>query len=74
MKPITEDRNAAVLVVLNSTKAPLGPTEIARRINQPWCKYGQSAFLSSAISPILKRIKAVRHNGGEWTAPEKITI
>ena len=73
MKPTAEDRNAAVLAVLKSAKVPLNPTEIARLIDAPWCKHS-NYYMPSAINPILKRIKAMRHNGGEYTAPIKITI
>jgi len=69
MKATTEERNAAVLAVLKDASEPLGPTEIARRIGQPWCVFGRYAQ-SSAVSPILKRIGAIRHNGGEYTSPK----
>lgn len=62
----TEDRNAKVRAVLLAATEPIGPTEIARRINELWCK-ADSYFLSSSIAPVLKRIGAVRHNGGEYT-------
>lgn len=67
--PSAAEKNAKVLAVLIGSKTPIGPTEIACRINEPWCCYsgfGQSA----SISPILKRIGAVRHKGGLYTKPE----
>lgn len=60
-----QERNAAVLAVLKAATEPLGPTEIARRINQPWCPQ------SPAIMPVLRRIGAVRHPGGLYTKPEQ---
>ena len=69
----SEERNAAVLAVLNATMAPLGPTEIARRINADWCHYGTPRIYpqSSVITPVLRRIGAVRHKGGLYTKPEQ---
>ena len=61
-----EYRNQRVREVLLASGKVLGPTEIARRINEDWCKqYGVLA--SSAITPILKRIGAVRHPGGMYS-------
>lgn len=65
-----EERNAAVLAVLHTAMAPLGPTEIGRRVAQPWSTYSPHQGNSSAITPILVRIKATRHKGGKWTKPE----
>jgi len=66
------EREAQVLAVLNSTLAPLGPSEISRRIAQPWCcdRYGASGF-SAPITPVLRRVGAVRHPGGLYTKPLK---
>ena len=64
-----EQKNAAVLAVLNAATEPLGPTEIARRVSQPWCIYEGRDPNSSAIVAVLRRIGAVRHNGGEYTSP-----
>lgn len=63
----TEQRNAKVGAVLAAADKPLGPTEIARRINEPWCMtehYPQS----SAIVPVLRRIGALG-SGGRYSAP-----
>ena len=65
----TEQRNAKVLAVLKSTKAPLGPTEIARRINEPWCRVSGGYFKSSVIVPILRRIGAVGVSG-QYVSPK----
>ena len=70
----TQERNAAVLAVLNAATEPLGPTEIARRVDQPWCWYcdsrGPVSPSSAAITPVLRRIEAVRHEGGRYTKPD----
>ncbi len=63
----TEDRNAKVLAVLVASDKPIGPTEIARRINEPWCK-SENYFQSSAIVPVLRRIGAVG-SGGRYSLP-----
>jgi len=31
------EKNAKVFAVLQAEQKPIGPTEIARRINEPWC-------------------------------------
>lgn len=63
----TEDRNAKVLAVLTASDKPIGPTEIARRINEPWCKT-RGYFQSSVIVPVLRRIGAVGC-GGRYSLP-----
>ena len=60
-------RVAEVKSVLKAADRPLGPTEIARRINQPWCVKGYP--LSSAILPILRQIGAVRSGSGQYSLP-----
>ena len=62
----SEYRNQRVREVLLTSGKVLGPTEIARRINEDWCKqYGVPS--SSTINPILKRIGAMRHPGGLYS-------
>lgn len=62
----SEGRDEKVLAVLLAAVEPIGPTEIARRINEPWC--GEPGYyLSSAIMPILRRIRAERHKGGKYS-------
>jgi hypothetical protein len=67
------EKNNKVLVVLAGAKFPMGPTEIAREIREAWCCYDVERWYATAqsapITPILKRIGAVRHQGGKWTAP-----
>jgi hypothetical protein len=64
-----EQKNALVLAVLKATTRPLGPTAIGDNIpgkawnGDPWSP------MSAAIVPVLRRIKAVRHPGGRYTAP-----
>lgn len=64
------ERDAAVLAVLQAESKPIGPTEIGRRIGQLWCCYDGHWGQSSAITPVLRRIGAVRHKGGLYTKPE----
>lgn len=74
------ERNKKVLAVLYAAKWPIGPTDIAREIREGWCCYDilrwHATACSAPITPILKRIGAVRHKGGKWSAPvpgEKVT-
>jgi hypothetical protein len=67
----TEHRNAAVLKVLQEADGPMTPTKIAKKINEPWCcPWGPC---SAPISPVLKRIGAVRvvHSAGKWIKPQE---
>lgn len=66
-KPTAAEKNAKVLSQLS--EQPIGPTEIARRINEPWCVIDGYFAQSSAITPVLRRIGAVRHKGGLYTKP-----
>lgn len=57
-----EHRNEKVRAVLLAASEPLGPTEIARRVNEPWC--GAGGYPSSAaVTPVLRRIGAIANNG-----------
>lgn len=75
-KPTPAEREAAVLAVLKNSAKPVGPSEIGRRIGQSWCCYqgdnGEPSMWgqSSSITPVLRRIGAVRHKGGLYTKPE----
>lgn len=61
------ERDAAVLAVLQETTHGLSPSEIAQRINQPWCcPFGACA---APVSPVLKRIGAIKLRRGVWVAP-----
>lgn len=62
-----EERNEKVLAVLTKAQTLLGPTEIARRINEPWC-FSDGAPKSNAIVPVLRRIGAPAA-GGLYSAP-----
>jgi hypothetical protein len=42
---------------------PISPTELARKINQPWCVIDGFAS-SAAVCPILKRIGAQKAGRG----------
>ena len=55
--------------VLKMADKPMGPTEIARWINEPWCKCG-NYYYSSVIVPMLRRIGAIRHDGGKYSFKE----
>lgn len=50
-----DDRNNKVRAVLEQATEPLGPTEIARRINEPWCMAGGYPQ-SSIITPVLRKL------------------
>ena len=63
------EKNAKVLAVLQAEQKPIGPTEIARRINEPWC-CNDGFAMSAPITPVLRRIGAIRHKGGLYTKPE----
>ena len=60
-------RESRVREVLLSSGKVLGPTEIARRINEDWCGGGFCNPSSAAIVPILRRIGATRHPGGMYS-------
>lgn len=68
-RPGAQERNEKVRAVLRAALKPIGPTEIARSIGEPWC--GSLGYPSSAaITPILKRIGAVRVvAAGKWALP-----
>lgn len=71
MKAIATERNEQVLAVLRAATEPPGPTEIGRRIGQRWSTYERLHWgNSAAVTPVLRRIGAVRHAGGLYTAPE----
>ena len=55
-------REVDVRNVLSTTTGLLGPTEIARRINKPWCMPGGEPS-SSAVVPVLRRIGAISRLG-----------
>lgn len=67
----SEHRDAAVRRVLAEECAPMGPTQIAECIGEPWCTRGFTSApfaLGSAVIPVLHRIGAVRNRGG-WMLP-----
>ena len=57
-----DNRDNKVRAILLAAAEPLGPTEIARRINEDWCGGGRYPS-SSAITPVCRRIGAVASNG-----------
>ena len=67
MSTQAESRNDLVRAVLLAATEPLGPTEIARRVDQPWCVIKGDGFppfaQSAPITPILRRIGAVGFKG-----------
>ena len=63
----TAERNYAVLMELMRAPGGLTPTQIAQRIGQPWCC--AHGACSAPISPVLKRIGAVKLRRGVWGAP-----
>ena len=64
--PSAAERNEKVRKVLLAANCPLSPSEIASRINEPWCCWGPRAGMSAPISPVCKRIGAIG-NKGKWT-------
>lgn len=62
------DRNNKVLRVLKDAGQAIGPTEIARRINEDWCMF-QGTPQSAVIFPVLKKIGAV-NTGNGWILAE----
>jgi len=56
IKNSAEERNEKVLEVLRKAFAPLGPTEIARRIEEPWCNPPGKGPNSAIISQICARL------------------
>ncbi len=68
-----DDRDRKVRAVLEAAEGPLGPTEIARRIDESWCGGPSSGYpRSSAIVPVLRRIGAVKAEGAYLMRPNKV--
>jgi hypothetical protein len=66
-KPTAAERNAKVRAVLEKATEPMTPTDIAAKINEPWCcPYGPT---SAPISPVCQRIGAVQPRKGVWELP-----
>ena len=70
-KPSAEERNEKVRAVLRSTLGPMTPTAIAAAIGEEWCCWNgkPSGAHSAPISPVLKRIGAVKVVHGKWSLP-----
>ena len=68
-----DDRDNKVRAVLEATSIPLGPTEIARRIDEEWCVAGGAGGypMSNTIVPVLRRIGAVGDRGKYTLTTEK---
>ena len=71
MSATAEQRNDQVRAILQAASEALGPTEIARRINQDWCiirgNNGRADFAQSApVVPVLRRIGALTLKGKYW--------
>lgn len=64
--PTAAERNEKVRKVLASAVRPLSPSEIASKINEPWCCWARGAGMSAPISPVLKRIGATAVRRGQW--------
>lgn len=67
--PNAAERNEKVRAVLAAATGPLSPSEIASKINEPWCCWGPRAGMSAPISPVCKRIGAVVVKRGQWVLP-----
>lgn len=66
--PTEEERKEKVLQVLRAAGQPLGPVEIAERINEDWCRWNGHG-MGSAVIPVLRKIGA-RINNGKWALKE----
>jgi hypothetical protein len=68
----TEHRNNKVREVLRIAVKAIGPTEIARLIDEPWCVdkiEGSGSYPnSSIIVTVLRRIGARTYRGKYWLA------
>lgn len=64
-----DERDNKVLTILKTASEPLGPTEIARRINESWC-VPNGYPLSSVITPVCRRIRAVAANAKYSLGPD----
>jgi hypothetical protein len=68
----TEHRNNKVREVLRTALKPLGPTEIARLIDEPWCVgkiEGSGSYPNaSIIITVLRRIGIRMYRGKYWSA------
>lgn len=72
-KSSAEERNEKVRAVLRDALSPLGPTEIARRINEDWCVFpgiDRGYPQSAKITPICRRIGAIGVKG-KYTLPKE---
>lgn len=63
---MSAERDEKVRAVLMAATEPLGPTEIARRVGEPWCGSG-NYWQSAPITPICRRIGARRVGNGKYT-------
>lgn len=59
------ERGEKVRRVLLAAGKPLGPVEIAERINESWCMWGGTG-MGSAVTPVLRKIGA-RISKGKWS-------
>lgn len=57
-----EHRNEKVRAVLAESLTPVGPSEIGRRIGEPWC-CGSGYGYSAPITPVCRRIGAINTKG-----------
>lgn len=64
-KSIETERAEKVRQVLLAAGEPLGPVQIAERINERWCMWN-GVGMGSAVTPVLRKIGA-RINKGKWS-------
>lgn len=62
MTKLQQERMAKIRKVLSEATFPIGPTEIARRINEPWCVVDGAYPQSSKICPMLDKMGDVVRN------------
>jgi len=61
-------RRARVLAVLQDAGAPLGLTELARRINEPWSKNKSGQAAPHAVARVLTRMGLEKDGAGRYSA------
>lgn len=66
MTETQKERIEKIRKILESSPVPLGPTQIARQINEGWCIIGGTPQ-SNKICPMLKLMDDVKRNGYDGT-------
>jgi hypothetical protein len=67
-------RDEQVREVLRNSPDPIGPTDIAKKINEHWCVpdgYGLSYAKSAPVILVLRRIGVPSYGGKYWLSEEE---